>query len=921
MKVLSAILILTTALSSLVAKVDFHKDVAPILREYCAGCHNEVDFEGEFSLETYKSLVKGGENGRGILPGKANESLLLQVLTKKKKPYMPPRKKPQPSAKQIEILRNWINEGAEGPATDVSILSTLIVPKVARAKGSARPITAIKVSPDGLPAIGRYGEIELGKRQLKGNLGKMNALAFSNDGKLLAAASGVTGLRGTAVLWNPEDGKRLREFGKSHRDILSDVAISPNANLLATASYDRMIKLWNRKDGKLVRTLSGHNGAVHDIAFSPDGTVLASAGGDSSIKLWQVSTGQRLDTFGQPTGEQFNVAFTPDGRHIVAAGADKQIRLWKWVSKVNPEINPLVQVRFAHEDEITRLAISRDGKTLVSASADKTVKTWSLPSVDSMQVFANQSDVVAALALSPDGRTLHVGRMDGSREIFSIKQRNAHKKIVQEEETKPTPRPNGAIATIEKISEREPNDTPKAAELIKVPAIISGVIHDLDGEGPEVDLFRFAARKGEQWVIETNASRSKSPLDSKVEILDTSGNLIERTRLQAVRETWLTFRGRNSTSSNDFRLFKWDEMSLNQLLYVNGEVVKLWHYPRGPDSGYIVYPGTGSRQGYFDTTPLAHPLGQPAYIVEPIVIGMEQKPNGLPTFPIYYENDDESKQRFGKDSKLTFTATKDDEYIVRVSDVRGMQGKDFKYSLTIRRRNPNFRVSLGGFGDGVPKGSGREFHVFAKRLDDYQGPIRVDVTQVPSGFKVTTPLLIEAGQIRAYGAVYADKNATSKKENWAKVTASATIGGKEVSHQVNNLGGLKPLEKPKISVRVLPSNGDSPQNISLEKPLQLTISPGETISAKVQVERNGFKGQVALGNHDSGRNLPHGVYVDNIGLNGLLIVEGQNEREFFITCDKWVPETTRLFHIKASLEKGLTTPPILLHVRKKLASK
>ena len=165
MKVLSAILILTTALSSLVAKVDFHKDVAPILREYCAGCHNEVDCEGEFSVETYKSLVKGGENGRGILQGKANESLLLQVLTKKKKPYMPPRKNPQPSAKQIEILRNWINEGAEGPATDVSILSTLIVPKVARAKGSARPITAIKVSPDGLTAIGRYGEIELGKRQ------------------------------------------------------------------------------------------------------------------------------------------------------------------------------------------------------------------------------------------------------------------------------------------------------------------------------------------------------------------------------------------------------------------------------------------------------------------------------------------------------------------------------------------------------------------------------------------------------------------------------------------------------------------------------------------------------------------------------------------------------------------------------------
>ena len=83
------------------------------------------------------------------------------------------------------------------------------------------------------------------------------------------------------------------------------------------------------------------------------------------------------------------------------------------------------------------------------------------------------------------------------------------------------------------------------------------------------------------------------------------------------------------------------------------------------------------------------------------------------------------------------------------------------------------------------------------------------------------------------------------------------------------------------------------------------------------IERNGFKGRVSFGNHDSGRNLPHGVYVDNIGLSGLLIVEGQNEREFFITADKWVPVTTRWFHIRTTAEKGIASFPIILHVRKK----
>ena len=174
----------------------------------------------------------------------------------------------------------------------------------------------------------------------------------------------------------PADASTLCE---GHRDTLYGAALSPDGTLAATAGYDRRIKLWNTRTGKLLRTLEGHNGPVHGIAFSPDGTVLASAGGDSAVKLWQVASGQRLDTFGQPTGEQFITAFTPDSQYVVAAGADKQIRLWRWISKTKPAINPLARVRFAHEDEITDLALSRDGRFLASASADRTVKVWTRP--------------------------------------------------------------------------------------------------------------------------------------------------------------------------------------------------------------------------------------------------------------------------------------------------------------------------------------------------------------------------------------------------------------------------------------------------------------------------------------------------------------------------------------------------------------
>ena len=61
----------------------------------------------------------------------------------------------------------------------------------------------------------------------------------------------------------------------------------------------------------------------------------------------------------------------------------------------------------------------------------------------------------------------------------------------------------------------------------------------------------------------------------------------------------------------------------------------------------------------------------------------------------------------------------------------------------------------------------------------------------------------------------------------------------------------------------------------------------------MRIERNGLKERVSFGSHDSGRNLPYGAYVDNIGLNGLLIVEEASEREFYITADAVTGETTQ----------------------------
>ena len=918
MKKTFTILAAASLAAAVQAAPDFHNDVAPILREYCAGCHNNDDLDGEFSVETFRALMKGGESGNAVVAGKAGDSLFIQVLTGQSKPKMPPKREPQMPAEAIATLQAWIEAGAKGPAKDASILKNLIVPHIPAVKMNNRPITAAEYSPDGAAiALARYSNIQLREvktrkviRRFVGAPGKVNAVHFSADGNRLVTASGITGHSGAATIWDVRTGRKVRDFTAGHGDVLYDAVLTPDGKTLVTAGYDRFIRTWHADSGELIRSIEGHNGAIFDLAVSPDGKILASASADETVKLWKLEDGRRLDTLNQPEAEQFAVAFSRDGRFVVAGGADKQIRVWQVISRDKPRINPLFVSRFAHEDDVTNLEVSRDGRLLVSASADHTIKTWRLPRLEPGQIIPDQRDLVTALTLGNDSRTLQVGRIDGSWSGMALRPvRAATKKTGSEADSV-------AIAgnvTWTDAQEQEPNNLPEQANKVVVPAKISGTIM---GDGGDSDLFRFAARQGEEWVLEINASRSKSPLDSHIEVLDSAGKPIERVRLQAVRDTWLTFRGKNSMAVTDFRLFKWREMSLNQLLYVNGEVVKLWHYPRGPDSGYIVYPGSGNRWGYFDTTPMAHALGQSSYIVEPLAKDADPLPNGLPVFAINYENDDESRRTMGSDSQLSFTAPRDGEFLVRVRDVRGFQGKEFKYALTIRPRKPDFKVTMGGIAGGVvPKGSGREFVINLARLDNFDGPVTVKIKDVPTGFKVTSPITIEAGQTRAFGAIYAATNAPESKVTKAKVIASAIVRGKPVTHAVNDLVNIKPAAMPKLLATVLPAADELPGDVSFEKPLELTIHPGETISARLKIERRDFKARVGAGKHDAGRNLPHGVYVDNIGLNGLLIVEGQSEREFFITADKWVPETSRLFHIKLDPEKGLVSPPVMLHVR------
>jgi hypothetical protein len=334
-----------------------------------------------------------------------------------------------------------------------------------------------------------------------------------------------------------------------------------------------------------------------------------------------------------------------------------------------------------------------------------------------------------------------------------------------------------------------------------------------------------------------------------------------------------------------------------------------------------VYPGAGKRYTYFGTTALSHPLGEPCYVVQALPPGKEPSPNGLPVFRLYFENDDDPLRRWGKDSHLMFTATEAGSYGVRLRDVTNAGGADFKYELKARARQEDFKVTLAWLNPVISPGSGKEFGLTVDRLDGFAGEVRVEVGGLPPGFGATSPVIVESEQISADGLLYAEPGAVAPTEEQmkaVKVTATAMIRGKKVVRELGGLGKITLGKAAQVVVEISPDGTVGQPKQEPGKPLELTIHPGETISAMVKVTRLGtFKGEVPFGKEDAGRNLPFGVYVDNIGLNGLLVPAVESERKFFITAGpKWLPETTRFFHLRTTADGVQTSRPVLLKVRK-----
>jgi WD40 repeat protein len=437
--------------------------------------------------------------------------------------------------------------------------------------------------------------------------------------------------------------------------------------------------------------------------------------------------------------------------------------------------------------------------------------------------------------------------------------------------------------------------SPAGAPNVAVPGTGNGRIE----KAGATEVWRFSAKKGQPLILEVNARRIGSPLDSFIEIIDDKGQPLPRATLRCVSKTYTVFRDHDSAGPG-IRMESWNDLSVNDYLLVGSELMRIRELPKNPDDDCQFFSVAGQRVGYLDTTPTHHSLGTPMYKVAIHPPGAAFPPNGLPVVTLFYRNDD-GGPGYGKDSRLTFDPPADGEYLVRVGDSRGKGGIDHAYRLTIRPPRPDYFVSFNPTNPTVWKGGGIPVTVTADRRDGFEGPIQIRLENLPTGFTAPATTIPECELSTAF-AIYSDVTAVAPTQGAGiKLVAKATIDGKEVVREA--AGGL-----PKLA--------DAKDLGTTTDESEVTVGPGKEVRVTVHIERrNGFNGRVPL----EVRGLPHGVRVLDIGLNGILITEKETSRTVVIYAEPWVKPLEQPFVVLSKRESTgneYAAKSVLLKVKK-----
>lgn len=247
---------------------------------------------------------------------------------------------------------------------------------------------------------------------LEGHTGAIFGVAVSKDGTMIATASSDKTIR----IWDSTTKENIITL-EGHTASIHSVAFSPNGETLISGDQDKKLLIWDLKSGDIVNTIE-FSWVVRTVAFSRNGRFFAAGDwfGGNSLRIWDADTQNLLHNL--PAGRVDDIAFSPDGKYLASGSLDDgKVLIW------DPDTGQLLNTINTDMKHVLGVVFADKGQTLICGGTGG-IQIWDVNSETRKKNLLRQDEgTVECLALNPDGRLLASGYFDSEIKLWDLETR------------------------------------------------------------------------------------------------------------------------------------------------------------------------------------------------------------------------------------------------------------------------------------------------------------------------------------------------------------------------------------------------------------------------------------------------------------------------------------------------------------------